>query len=128
MKFLDASIALREESRLAFPDLKNVAERFHISDITAVTYEWRMLPLIFDDETKSILANLEIDAMWKTIFEEKDLNEESLFPNLELLVQAALSLPHSNAEAERLFSIVTDVKNKKRNKMDAATLDAVHKV
>ncbi|KAG7197076.1 hypothetical protein KM043_015661 [Ampulex compressa] len=124
MKFLDASIALREESRLDFPDLRNVAERFHISDITTIAYEWRMLPLIFDDETKSILSNLEIDAIWKTIFEEKDLNKEPLFPNLEIVVQTALSLPHSNAEAERLFSIVTDVKNKKRNKMDAATLDA----
>jgi len=38
-----------------------------------------------------------------------------MFPNLELLVEAVFFLPHSNAEAERISSIVTDVKNKKRN-------------
>jgi len=38
-----------------------------------------------------------------------------MFPNLELLVEAVFFLSHSNAEAERISSIVTDVKNKKRN-------------
>ncbi|KYN50011.1 hypothetical protein ALC62_00038, partial [Cyphomyrmex costatus] len=35
---------------------------------------------------------------------------------------------HSNAEAERIFSIVTDVKNKKRNRIDVTSLDAICKV
>lgn len=51
--------------------------------------------------------------MWKKILEFKDFNGEQMFPNLELLVKAVFSLPHSNAEAERIFSIVTDVTNKK---------------
>lgn len=36
-----------------------------------------------------------------------------MFSNLESLVEAILSFPYSNVEAERVFSIVTDVKNKK---------------
>lgn len=40
-----------------------------------------------------------------------------MFPNLESLVETVLSFPHSNAEAERIFSIVNDVKNKKRNRL-----------
>ncbi|KAK2579081.1 hypothetical protein KPH14_010930 [Odynerus spinipes] len=63
LKFLDANIALREESRVAFPDLRNVARHFQISDVTALAYEWRMLPIVCDDENKSLLANLELDDM-----------------------------------------------------------------
>jgi len=37
-----------------------------------------------------------------------------MFPNLESLVEVVFPLPHSNAEVKRIFSIVTDVKNKKR--------------
>lgn len=51
-----------------------------------------------------------------------------MFPNLDKLVTAALSLPHSNAEAERIFSIVTDVKNKKRNQISIKNLSAICKI
>ena len=47
-----------------------------------------------------------------------------MFPNLELLVEAVFFLPHSNAEAERISSIVTDVKNKKRNWLLVKTISA----
>lgn len=87
-----------------------------------------MLSIVFDDADKILLANLEIDDMWKNILQKKKFNGEPSFPNLENLVHAVLSLPHSNAEAERIFSIVTDVKNKKRNRIDVTCLDAVSKV
>jgi len=74
------------------------------------------------------LANLEIDDMWKRIFEKKNFNDDRIFPNLEKLVHAIFSLPHSNAEAERIFSIVTDVKNKKRNRMNIENLNAICKI
>ncbi|XP_024872448.1 uncharacterized protein LOC112455009 [Temnothorax curvispinosus] len=127
LTFLDPSIALSDESRLTFPDLRNVARHFQISDITALACEWRTLPIVFNDADKIHLANLELDDMWNNIFQKKNLNGEPSFPNLENLVHAVMSLPHSNAEAERIFSIVTDVKNKKRNRLDVATLDAVCK-
>lgn len=55
--------------------------------------------------------------MWKKIVEFKDFNDKKVFINLDLLVQIVLSFLHSNAEAERIFSIVTDVKIKKRNRL-----------
>lgn len=51
-----------------------------------------------------------------------------MFPNLEKLEYAILSFPHSNAEAERIFSIVTDVKNKKRNPITIETLNVICKI
>jgi len=78
---------------------------------------------IFDDEQKKELASLDIDEMWSKIVAYKDFNEEEIFPNLKLLV--VLSFPHSNAEAERIFSIVTDAKNKKRNRLSNDTVSAI---
>ena len=48
-----------------------------------------------------------------------------MFPNLQLLVEAVLSLPHSNAEAERIFSIITDAKNKERNWLSNDTISTI---
>ena len=59
------------------------------------------------------------------ILEHKNFNEEKMFPILESLVEAVLSFPHLNAEAERIFSIVTDVKNKKRNRLSNKTVSAL---
>jgi len=63
--------------------------------------------------------------MWSKIVAYKVFNEEEIFPNLKLLVEIVLSFPHSNAEAERIFSIVTDIKNKKRNRLSKDTVFAI---
>lgn len=34
LRFLDPSVVLREESKVTFPELKNVAENVHIPDIS----------------------------------------------------------------------------------------------
>lgn len=119
---------MRDENRIRFPEIINAAKYFGISDITTIANEWKILPSEFNDADKNILSNLEIVEMWKTIFEKKNVNNEPLFPNLEKVVYAALSLPHSNAEAERIFSIVTDVKNKKRNRISITSLDSICKI
>jgi len=63
--------------------------------------------------------------MWKNILECKNSDDTKILPNLKFLVEIVLSLPHSNAEAERIFSIVTDVKNKKRNRLSNDTVSAI---
>jgi len=68
---------------------------------------------VFNDLKNSELILLEIDNTWQKILNFKS-DKEKMFPNLELLVEAVLYLPHSNAEAERMFSIVSDIKAKKR--------------
>jgi len=77
---------------------------------------------------KKELAFLEIDEMWKNILESKNFDGTKIFSNLEPLVEIVLSLPHSNAEAERIFSIVTDIKNKKRNRLANDTVSAICKI
>ena len=40
-------------------------------------------------------------------------------------MKSLLSLPHSNAEVERLFSRVSLIKTKHRNKLKTSTVDAI---
>ncbi|KYN09439.1 hypothetical protein ALC57_18445 [Trachymyrmex cornetzi] len=125
LTFLDPKIALYDENRIKIKDLSHIAVIIENIDITQLDFEWRILPSIFDDEQTKELASLEIDEMWGKILAHKDFNDEIMFPNLQLLVEAVLSLPHSNAEAERIFSIVTDAKNKKRNRLSNDTVSAI---
>jgi hypothetical protein len=63
--------------------------------------------------------------MWLRIAQIKNFNDDLLFPNLGKLASLCLTLPHSNAEAERIFSIVTDIKTKKRNRIGDDSLNAM---
>jgi len=113
--FLDPKIALYHAGRLKIKDLTFIAKRVKHIDITKLAFKWRILPSSFNEEQKKELVSLELDDMWKNITEFTNFDGEKMFPNLESLVEVVLSFPHSNAEAEQIFSIVTDVKNKKRN-------------
>lgn len=128
LNFLEPKVALYIESRNKFKDLSDIAAKIENIDISKLAFEWRILPTVFDDDEKSELINLEIENMWQRILNVKDFDEEKMFPNLELLVESVLSLPHSNAEAERIFSIVTDVKCKKRNRLGNDTISAICKI
>jgi len=61
--------------------------------------------------------------MWKEIL-KRQLNNIVKYPNLRSLLNAIRSLPHSNADSERIFSLLTDIKTNKRNRLSAATVNA----
>jgi len=125
LSFLEPTIALFHEGRNKIRNLSCIASRIGHLDVAKIEREWTILPTIFNETEKTELACLNINEMWAKILERKDFDGEKIFQNLELLVQAVLSFPHSNAEAERIFSIVSDVKNKKRNKLSVETISAI---
>ena len=49
----------------------------------------------------------------------------SRFPTISKLTKSLLSLPHSNAEVERVFSQVALMKTKLRNSLKSSTLDSI---
>jgi len=115
LTFLDPQIALYHEGRIKVKDLTDIAVRIGQIDITKLAFEWRILPSTFNDVEKKELTFLDIENMWITILEHKDFSGNKLFVTLNLLVEAILSLPHSNAEAERIFSIVFNEKQEKKS-------------
>lgn len=62
---------------------------------------------------------------WTNVFDLKNCLNQQLFPNLSKLVSALLSLPHSSAAAERIFSQLNLIKNKLRNRLSVKTCNAL---
>ncbi|KAL6417908.1 hypothetical protein ACFW04_014250 [Cataglyphis niger] len=61
--------------------------------------------------------HLDFTTMWKEILKRT-------YPNIKSLLNAIRSLPNSNADPERTFSLLTDLKTKKRNKLLSACINA----
>lgn len=58
-------------------------------------------------------------------FQKQRYDDTYIFKEISKLATIVLSMPHSNAEAERIFSVVTDCKTKKRNCLGNDTLSAL---
>lgn len=127
IEFIDPKIALSKNRPLHLRKLENLSSRFGsiLDDVTAVMLEWRSMPLQFENQEVEKLMNLKIEDFWFEISNYKNFNDKYLFKNVAQLAKYVLSLPHSNAESERIFSIMNDVKTKKRNKMDKGLLSAI---
>lgn len=59
------------------------------------------------------MLNKNVEEFWHDLSKLKTFEYNFVFPNLTFLYKNMLALPHSNADAERIFSIVTDVRTKK---------------
>ncbi|KAL0884118.1 hypothetical protein ABMA27_016137 [Loxostege sticticalis] len=62
---------------------------------------------------------------WAQVLKYKDAAGANTFKDLADLAIAVLSLPHSNAEVERMFSSMNIVKNKLRNRLASTTLNSI---
>ena len=67
----------------------------------------------------------DVVTFWGNLGKMTDTSGESRFPTISKLSKTLLSLPHSNADVERIFSQVTLIKTKTRNKLKTETLDAL---
>lgn len=102
-----------------------VALKFeHCVNVDACEIEWRNL-LVLDKTLLIKLQNMPIEQRWNEISLLKTFDDSYQFSQIATLAKLVLSLPHSNAESERIFSIVTDVKNKKRNRIGSETLNSI---
>lgn len=85
--------------------------------------EWRNLVNHIPDLNAHI--NEEIDIFWSKLGKIKDGNDELLFKNVSNFCVTILSIPHSNATCERIFSKVNLTKTKTRNKLITNTVNGI---
>lgn len=112
----------------SFPDsnccFTNLTRHFkHFVDLSQLEIEWRNLKLAYHEGLLDE-ENIELLCM-KTIKELKGFDGGPAYPNLTTMVGLIMILPHSNAEAERIFPVVSDVKVKKRNRLGQEVLNGV---
>lgn len=125
--FLNADIAFNKAESDRNINFNVLCNQFFLLDIdkSEIQIEWRKLNDLFSNSEISYFKTLPIDEMWSTICTKTCYDETLAFPNLQKLVRVLLVLPHSNAEAERIFSILTDTKTKKRNRLAETSLNAI---
>jgi len=114
-----------EENESIIEDVLFIAKRFGGFDEEMLRKEWQFLNLDFALKQKAKIINLDFDDAWKTIMATKDTNGQFKYPTISKLVNAVRSFPNSNADAERVFSMLTDVKTKKRNKLNPNHVQAL---
>lgn len=85
--------------------------------------EWRLLPKYVFKE-KEINFEDDIDKFWVNLYNFKsEGTNEYIFRNVAQFVLNILSLPHSNAQCERVFSQVNLIKTKQRNRLITSTIN-----
>lgn len=90
-----------------------------------ISTEWRDLQIHFTASEKEEIFKMSVPEFWHMISNIRDFRGEYSFKNIAKLAQLVMILPHSNAEAERIFSIMNDVKSKKRNRLESDTLNSL---
>jgi hypothetical protein len=95
-------------------DPKNVQEFQKIDD------QWRNLKSF-----ENLPETDEIDEFYFALSKITGFAGEPLFPDLSKFAMNVLSLPHSSASCERVFSKVNLIKTKSRNKLLTSTLNGI---
>lgn len=120
--------AISFEIRNQYPSLHKILKslhRFYSNDrVQLIDDEWRSLPrYIFPDGAIDI--NDDIDVFWGKLFKFVNENGDAVFKNLSEFVLNVLSLPHSNAACERIFSVANAIKTKSRNRLITKTMNGI---
>ncbi|KAH8025106.1 hypothetical protein HPB51_003022 [Rhipicephalus microplus] len=101
--------------------ITELAEHFGVqpNEIDLVNAQWKKLTLVGWANTTDTIA------FWSEATAYRDAAGSNPFHEVAQLAVDVLSLPHSNAEVERVFSQLSVVKTKLRNSLSTASTNAV---
>ncbi|XP_077557207.1 uncharacterized protein LOC144172323 [Haemaphysalis longicornis] len=127
VQFVTPKTALSAEARRKLPALPTLQNRYAhlLPDASRVEEEWRMLPSYFSKDEKLTLEDKPAALFWADLHQMRTFGNKQEFLNIATLAQLILSLPHSNAATERIFSHMADVKTKKRNRLGNENLNSM---
>nr|XP_015840040.1 PREDICTED: uncharacterized protein LOC107398966 [Tribolium castaneum]XP_015840041.1 PREDICTED: uncharacterized protein LOC107398966 [Tribolium castaneum]XP_015840042.1 PREDICTED: uncharacterized protein LOC107398966 [Tribolium castaneum] len=97
-----------------------LASRFPtlVTNLEKLNSEWRLLSDMSEIKMNSSKSLVDF---WNYVFNIKNGLNEYMFPHLTNFVKGLLCLPHSSAAAERIFSQLSLIKTKNRNKLNIFT-------
>jgi len=105
------SLSYRDTTPTLMTLMKVVPRIFDIDDdncnktMQIIDDQWRRLPLFAALLPKDI-EETHADNFWNNILDSKDVTGKLQFKELATFALGVLSLPHSNADCERIFSQV----------------------
>lgn len=116
-----SSFSVQETLKVVKPSIIDIAKEFRMnaSIIDRLMSQWRNIVHIKWQCTSSTVE------FWNEVTNYKDAAGNNPFEDLSSLAISLLSLPHSNADIERVFSQMNIVKTKLRNRLSVKTLNAI---
>lgn len=121
MSFLDPKIAMNKSIASIAPLAIMFPNLIASNAIQNLDREWRILP----NENLQLSNKLSCEEFWFTVGEITHADGTLAFPNLASFSLSLLSLPHSSAAVERVFSEINNMKTKQRNRLSTKTLNGL---
>ena len=113
-------LSVNEVLKTSKQNITDLAIAFGYEDkIDEIENQWKNINFLKWTNSSSTVE------FWKEVNQYKDAAGENTFSELVSLAFSVITLPHSNAEVERVFSQVNIVKNSLRNRMKTNTLYAI---
>lgn len=100
-----------------FPSLKRTAET-----------QYNNIAVYFDDQQIDDLKSKNVLEFWSFLNTYTNFNNVNPFKEVCQLAILLLTLPHANADVERVFSMCADIKTKKRNRLNSSAMAALVQV
>ncbi|XP_074101779.1 protein FAM200B-like [Cotesia typhae] len=129
--FLSDLTVFAKETALFDPDRNSSFSKVEKTCLTLdvpggrlIQVEWSSLYCV-DPNLKEQWSKLSFDEMWIEMCTFTHSDGTLQFPTLRLLLSVVRALPHSNAAAERAFSLIPDIKTKNRNSLNHKTLNSL---
>ncbi|XP_076680772.1 uncharacterized protein LOC143375486 [Andrena cerasifolii] len=97
-------------------------------DHDIIVNEWHLLPFTFPEKAKEKLQAMGLQQFWHEMSITTNAEDECILPNISKLAQLCLVLPHSNADVERYFSTVNQIKTRDRNRLNTETVAAISRI
>lgn len=120
IRMLSPSVAISFEKRDEYPSIARLALQLprliNEDKLQQIEDQWRTLPLINIPE--NVIVDNDPEKFWIYI----QLLESGQFYELSTFCLTVMSLPHSNAQCERIFSKINRMKTNVRNKLITPTV------
>ena len=94
----------------------------------AVLNEWALLQNYFDAKAKEKYKSYDMLEFWDFLQNYSNYKNDKPFSNITALASIILSFPHANADVERVFAMMNDIKTKKRNKLSPCSLSSILRI
>ena len=119
---------MKKINKFSYPEV--LARSFERSDLVAPFFPQDAISLGEIEQKLRLLKTMtwsssETDTFWSEVHTFKDITGNYPFRVLSTGVIKMLCLPASNAEIERVYSQVTEVKSKKRASLHTELLEAI---
>ena len=127
--FMDTKVLFSENAQVRTDVFESVVRicqgHYNFINVDKLITEYFDVLDLATPENKEIFRNNDIEIFWKVLFQAKNDNNEYLFPQMCALAEIIMSFPNSNAESERRFSDMKDLRHFKRNRMNNDLLSAI---